>query len=103
MLSEQELVELQDSTTEPVVAIPLPLTSWHDTLGEMYFSQFQTEKQLDRIKAVIDTIENHLIDLDLPLSREEYEQRSHPENNTYKNLGLILDSEPMLFSTPENN
>jgi hypothetical protein len=103
MQSEQELVKLQESSEEPIVTIPLPLTSWHDTLGELYFAQFQTEKELDRIKYVIDTIETHLIDLDLPLCREDYEQRSHPENTTYKDLGLILDSEPMLFSTPENN
>jgi hypothetical protein len=102
MYTEQDIVELQDSTTEPVVAIPLPLTSWHDTLGELYFSQFQTEKQLDRIKSVIDTIENHLIDLDLPLSREDYEQRIHPENDTYKNLA-VPTAQSLLFSTPEND
>lgn len=102
MQTEQELVDLQDTTDEPVVAIPMPLTSWHDTLGELYFSQFQTEKQLDRIKSVIDTIENHLIDLDLPLSREDYEQRIHPENTTYKDL-TVRTEQSLLFSTPENN
>ena len=103
MQTEQDLVELQDSTEEPVVAVSLPVTSWYDTLSEMYFAEFETERHLDRIKYVIDTIENRLLDLDLPLSREEYTQRTNPENERYKTLNLNIDSEPQLFTTAENN
>jgi hypothetical protein len=102
METEQQLLAMSETTDEPVVSIALPVTSWYDTLGELYFAQFESERHLDRIKFAVDLIEQRLTDLDLPLSREEYNQQTHPENNTYKNLGLILDSEPRLLSTPES-
>lgn len=102
MLTEQSLVELQDSTAEPIVAIHLPITMVHDTLAELFFTQCQLEDELFRIKSIIDTVETQLIELDLPLSKQDYEQRIHPENNTYKDLAVPTE-QSLLFSTPEND